>query len=215
MPRRQLDHSLPILDRGQDIPRHEDPALTAFLQRHIDEVLSKDPTPPPCHHCGSHQVVLRYRGRPPNGIPYFNCRHCGKGFNRRTGTALQSFLRCDKLEAFLPLLSQQRSIANASERLGVSHRMLSRWVRVFRQWLLRLDPSGEWEAKVKLGIRPELPALECPRCGNREHFFRLGFVDGRHQGKRMFQCKACRRCVSEPDEHFRMRIASRAGATEK
>jgi len=213
MPIRRLDHALPVLDRGQGFPWREDPALTAFLQGHIAEALSKNPDPPACHYCGGHQVTLRYRGRPPNGIPYFNCQQCGKGFNRRTGTALQSFLRCDKLDAFLPLLSQQRSIASTSDMLGVSRAMLARWVRVFRKWLLELDPSGEWEAKVRLGMRPELPKLQCPSCDNQQQFFRHGFVDGNRQGKRLFRCKACGRCVSEPDEHFARRKAA-AAATE-
>ncbi|WP_374439998.1 DUF746 domain-containing protein [Pseudomonas panipatensis] len=204
---RILDHALPVHEHGQSLPRHEDPELTAYLHRHIRAVFSRDTTPPPCYYCSSQQVALRYRGLPPNGIPYFTCKRCGKGFNRRTGTALQSFLRSDKLDAFLPLLSQQRSIASAGEMLGVSASMLKRWVRVFRKWLLKLDPSGEWEARVKLGMVPDLPHLQCPNCGNREHFFRHGFVDGNHQGKRMFRCKLCRRCVTEPDAHFSQRKA--------
>ncbi|WP_178119598.1 DUF746 domain-containing protein [Pseudomonas sp. SCB32] len=167
--------------------------------------MSKDPTPPACFHCNSSKVILRYRGSPPRGIPYFNCQRCGKGFNRRTGTALQSFLRAEKLNEFLPLLSQQRSIASASLILDVSPAMVQRWVKVFRVWLLKLDSTGHWEAQVKLGMQPELPPLTCPKCGNETFFFRHGFVDGNQDGKRMFRCKLCNRCVVEPDEHFRNR----------
>lgn len=117
---RQLDHALPLFDTPTTPPRPEDPLLTAYLQQHIAQALSKNPTPPDCFHCNSSNVTLRYRGRPPRGIPYFKCQHCGKGFNRRTGTALQSFLRAEKLDEFLPLLSQQRSIASASLKLGVA-----------------------------------------------------------------------------------------------
>jgi hypothetical protein len=43
------------------------------------------------------------------------------------------------------LLSQQMTYRDAARLLDVSESMVARWVRVFRKWLLDLDPSGWME----------------------------------------------------------------------
>jgi len=195
MNKRQFDPNLPLFSgRHHVLPDTEDKELTAYLTKLVDEIFSQDLHSPPCPYCAGHSATLRYKGRPPNGIPYFNCDACGRGFNRRTGTALQGFREKDKLPAFIRLLSQQRPAQDAASLLKVNHSMIMRWVRVFRGWLLELDPSGYWESKVRLGIKPPLPDLECPHCGNRTGFYRQGFIYSAETGKpsiRQYRCHSC------------------------
>ncbi|KWA03261.1 hypothetical protein WL26_01640 [Burkholderia cepacia] len=53
--------------------------------------------------------------------------------------------------AVFPWLSCECSISHAARMVGLSPEALTGRVRRFRLWLLRLDPSGEMERKVRLG----------------------------------------------------------------
>ena len=66
---------------------------------------------------------------------------------------MANMLRRDMLFAFLPWLSCQRPLAHAAEALGTTPDAVKAWVRRFRQWLLVLDPSGQYEQRVRLGLK--------------------------------------------------------------
>ncbi|MGY5810174.1 DUF746 domain-containing protein [Rhizobium sp. LEGMi198b] len=173
----------------------EDPELTAFLMAEIEEAYSLSLDPPACFYCQSSNTVLRYKGISPTGTPYFSCKSCGQGFSRRTGTALVGFRKRESLTAFVPMLSQQMTMAEAADRLDVMQDMVARWVRVFRAWLLDLDPSGRLHAKIKLGIKPSVAHLACPHCGVFGQLDFAGYAP-RDNGKklvRQFQCNNCRK----------------------
>lgn len=131
----------------------EDLDLTAFLLLHIDAVLSSNPEPrPTCFHCGSVQVGIgRYRNAlSGHRIPRFLCRTCNWEFTRLHGTPLYN-RRLQKVDALLRLLSLPISCASAAEMLRTGSVQISDWVRELRSWLLELDPTGQWEALVRLG----------------------------------------------------------------
>lgn len=197
MNKRRFDTDLPVFKgRYALIPDTEDRELSAFLEKRIKQIFSKKLHPVVCPHCGHRSATLRYRGKPPSGIPYFNCNACGRGFNRRTGTALQGFREKDKLPVFIRLLSQQRPVEDAVRALDVSPAMIARWVRVFRQWLLEIDLSGYWESKVRLGIRPDIPDIECRRCGSTTGFWRYGFYYSAATGEQLSRQYRCQNCGS-------------------
>ncbi|WP_413227072.1 DUF746 domain-containing protein [Burkholderia sp. AU30280] len=53
------------------------------------------------------------------------------------------------------MLGWREGFDAAAHELDVGHKVVRRWVRVWRQWLIRLDPSGEMEARVRLGVPPQ------------------------------------------------------------
>ncbi|MFC2254909.1 DUF746 domain-containing protein [Labrys portucalensis] len=180
---------------------NEDKELSAFLTVAIEEAFSLNPEPPACPHCRSGRTILCHKGTVSNGIPCFTCRDCKRSYSRRTGTPLQGFRERHKLLDVVAMLSQQMPVIEAARRLEVSRHMLSRWVPAFRQWLLKLDPSGHMEAKVKLGLRPSIRQLPCPHCGRRGHLRPWGYSP-RQSGqddwiqRRQFTCDACGRSSS-------------------
>jgi hypothetical protein len=97
--------------------------------------------------------------------------------------------------AFAAMLSQQIPYAAAAEKLDLYPMVVSRWTRRMRAWLLQLDPTGYWEAKVRLGVLPPAPVAKCPSCGHTGPVTFLGFIPAeRVHGERMRQCRcgACR-----------------------
>lgn len=180
--------------RGGPRALHDpDPDLRSFFLSEIEEAWSNSIDPPACFHCHSLNTVLRYKGRPPGGTPYFTCNHCTKGFSRRTGTPFEGFRKRDKLEQFVHLLSQQISVAEASRQLSITQIMTGRWLRIFSEWLQQRDPSGRLSAKIRLGQKPPLSHMACPKCGQRSNLSFYGLVtlkDG-HTVKRQVRCQAC------------------------
>lgn len=172
-----------------------DPDLRSFFLSEIEEAWSHSIDPPACVHCHSLNTVLRYKGRPPGGTPYFTCNQCAKGFSRRTGTPFEGFRRRDKLEQFVHLLSQQISVAEASRQLGVTQIMTGRWLRIFSEWLQQRDPSGRLVAKIRLGQKPPLSQVACPKCGQRSHlsFYGLATLKDGLTVRRQVRCHACGR----------------------
>lgn len=89
----------------------------------------------------------------------------------------------------IPLLSRQMSLLQAGERLGRAQKAVLSWLLAFRSYLLELDPTGHWEARVRLGVRIA-PHAQCVRCG-----FDGGFESGGFdpQGRRRIRCPHCGR----------------------
>ncbi|WP_432207593.1 DUF746 domain-containing protein [Burkholderia stagnalis] len=52
------------------------------------------------------------------------------------------------------MLGWRERFGAAASELDVGHKVVRRWVRAWRQWLILLDPSGEMEARVRLGVPP-------------------------------------------------------------
>jgi transposase-like protein len=149
--------------------------------------------------------VLRYEGLTPQATPYFSCLTCERGFSRKTGKPLEGFRCRDRLPAFIRLLSQQKPVSVASRALKVSPQMVKRWVDAFRAWLLAIDPSGHWEAKIRLGIKAPAPRIACPRCGA-ERLRPLGFASRKERPsiKRIYRCQACGASRSFAAEKIRL-----------
>ncbi|AIO35481.1 hypothetical protein DM39_3517 [Burkholderia cenocepacia] len=153
----------------------EDRELTAFLQRHIDALLSSNSEPrPPCFHCGSVHVGIQGYRNALSGqrIPRFLCRTCNREFTRLHGTPLYG-RHAQKMEALIPLLSQPISRAEVTAMLGIASMNIATKVKELRAWLLELDSTGKWETRVRLGGLPTaiLPAQwQFEEAGAREDF---------------------------------------------
>ncbi|BEH70577.1 hypothetical protein AQ765_07470 [Burkholderia pseudomallei] len=78
---------------------------------------------------------------------------CRRYFSRTAGTPLgEKHLK--KLDLFVSLLSQPTSCLEAGKQMGSLPDDIGQRVKVWRAWLLQLDPSGQWERRVRLGGRP-------------------------------------------------------------
>ncbi|WP_098495034.1 DUF746 domain-containing protein [Collimonas sp. PA-H2] len=189
LPKRVFSADVPqFKQNGGVLPDTEDTELTAFLDDALQEIYSKSEVPPPCPFCKSTNTGLASRPHARLPLPSFLCRTCRlRQFNRVTGTPLMR-LRAAKLPAFIHLLSQQMSYAEAMRRLGVDYTAVENWTKKFRTWLLQLDPSGKWEARVRLGIKVR-PHIQCPYCGlEGEKHFSAFLV-----GQRAIRCPDCNR----------------------
>lgn len=194
-PVRQFDLSIPLKRfNGQVSPDTEDTDLTEFVRAHLAGVFSLSKEPPACARCGDRHTRLRRSARPGQvRLPAFLCLTCKRQFNRLTGTPLANMSKRESpsaLMAFAAMLSQQMPYAAAAEKLNLHAMVVSRWTGRMRAWLLQLDPSGHWEAKVRLGVRPPDPVAKCPSCGHTGPVTFLGFVPPeRVHGERMRQCR--------------------------
>jgi len=180
------------------LPRRwaEDEELTNFLRTHVDEVLSDSAEPPPCPHCGSHVTRLASARRADSPLPQFQCRACARLYSRATRTPLAKTLRKDIAYGILPLLSQHRPLADAADRLGTTPEIVKAWVRRFREWLLVLDPAGNYEKRVRLGLKAPWPMMDCPHCLQRVEARPHGFKRTRKRTaaeikRRLFRCTGC------------------------
>ncbi|MGU7817099.1 DUF746 domain-containing protein, partial [Burkholderia sp. AW49-1] len=132
----------------------EDQELTAFLTAQIAALLSESHEPRPhCPRCGGgHITSAGFRTRPIGRLPMFECQACQRYFGRTVDTPLgEKHLK--KLDLFVSLLSQPISCLEAGERMGSLSSDIAERVTAWRSWLLRLDPSGQWERRVRLGGR--------------------------------------------------------------
>ncbi|KVO12613.1 DNA-binding protein [Burkholderia ubonensis] len=133
----------------------EDQELTTFLSAQIAALLSESHEPRPrCPRCGGgHISSAGFRTRPIGRLPMFECQTCQRYFSRTAGTPLgEKHLK--KLDLFVSLLSQPISCTDAGERMGSLSNDISQRVVGWRVWLLQLDPSGQWERRIRLGGRP-------------------------------------------------------------
>ncbi|WP_211468445.1 DUF746 domain-containing protein, partial [Collimonas silvisoli] len=191
--RRFLVDQLQFRRAGGSFPDTEDKKLTAYLEQALAEVYSKSKQPIACPHC--HSRYTRWERRSDSSaLPRFKCLTCKRAFNRLTGTPLKQLAR-DRLPAFIPFLSQQIPYEEACRHLDICYPTVQSWTKKFRKWLLQLDPTGKWEAKVRLGIKTR-PYIRCPRCGvDGEKRF---FSDSPTAGRRLF-CPACGSTFSVSD----------------
>lgn len=153
------------------------------------DLIHHSPTPAPrCPHCDG----LRIRPDRPSGkskLPIYFCHACKKRFNRLTGTPFARLHNLAKGTEMIPLLSRQMSLLQAGERLGRTQKAVLSWLLAFRRYLLELDPTGRWEARVRLGVRVA-PRARCTKCG-----FEGGFLSGGFdpQRRRRIRCPKCGR----------------------
>ncbi len=165
----------------------EDKELTAYLQRELEQVQSLSLHPCACPRCGSRQTALKNRPDAYSRRPTFKCKSCRRRFNRLTGTPLARLHYPELMPEFIRLLSQQVPYEEASRRLGLDYNAVQNWAKKFRLWLLQLDPSGQWEARVRLGIKPRAH-IRCPRCGDEGG---KQFSGKNGAGERRLTCFAC------------------------
>ncbi|WP_414144562.1 DUF746 domain-containing protein [Burkholderia stagnalis] len=136
------------------VQRCEDPVLSAFLLERIDKALSLDPTPVPCPWCGGERTSY-HPYRRPSGLPGFRCQSCLAYFTRVSNTPLLLPRAREHARRFISMLGWRESFDAAARELDVGHKVVRRWVRVWRQWLILLDPSGKMETRVRLGVPPQ------------------------------------------------------------
>ncbi|MEF9416822.1 DUF746 domain-containing protein [Ralstonia sp. SM1864_UCD524_TZ4] len=202
----RFDVHLPVRRRSAYARAVEEaPELTAFLEVAIAQALSRDKAPPVCRRCASSNTRLASKPRSASDMPTFKCYGCGRHFNRLVGTPLARITRKDALPGFVRLLSQQRPLADAVRELKLDERVARQWVDKFRIWLLQLDPSGRYEAMVRLGLKPAEPTLFCPRCQATRKVAFHGYVQGSNhlpyeKRVRQFRCKTCQTFVREEPE---------------
>ncbi|MDN8070557.1 DUF746 domain-containing protein [Burkholderia vietnamiensis] len=172
-----------------DDAQTEDGDLTDYLMRAWYGLIQPSPTPVPrCPHCDG----LHIRAERPSGkskLPTYFCHTCKKSFNRLTGTPFARLQNLPKGTEMIPLLSRQMSLLQAGERLGRTQKAILSWLLAFRRYLLDLDPSGQWEARVRLGVRVA-PRARCARCSF-EGGFSAGGFDA--QRRRRIRCPKCGR----------------------
>ncbi|WP_080436263.1 DUF746 domain-containing protein [Burkholderia ubonensis] len=172
-----------------DDAQTEDVDLTDYLMRAWYDLIHPSPTPVPrCPHCDG----LRIRAERPSGkskLPTYFCHTCKRSFNRLTGTPFAGLQNLAKGTEMIPLLSRQMSLLQAGERLVRTQKAILSWLLAFRRYLLELDPTGRWEARVRLGVRVA-PRARCTKCG-----FEGGFLSGGFdpQRRRRIRCPKCGR----------------------
>lgn len=204
MPHAQrFDYGQPLTTTSP-LPRRyaEDTELTAYLEAEIAKVMSRRIEPIPCcPHClGGGTRFTRRHAKPPF-LPEFQCATCMRRFTRPTGTPMANIVRKDMLATLLPLLSQQRSVAQVADQFDVTAETIIGWVRHFRTWLLKLDPSGRYEQRVRLGLKAPWPVLPCSNCGQEAPAKPSGFAQRKYVSARrlrQFRCSACNRFFTVP-----------------
>ncbi len=187
---RQFDATVGAITANEPVSDEltEDLGLTDFLTRSWLDLVNQQPTPlPRCPHCDG----LRIRPDRTKGgsLPSFFCHGCKRSFNRLTGTPFSHLVNRAKGAAMIPLLSRQMSLDQAGKRLGRTKKAVLSWLLAFRRWLLELDPSGQLEARVRLGVRVA-PHASCLRCGFEGAFLSGGFDP---QRRRRIRCPRCGR----------------------
>ncbi|WP_199544941.1 DUF746 domain-containing protein [Paraburkholderia kururiensis] len=192
------------LNTKSPLPRRyaEDTELTAYLEAEIAKVFSHAIEPVPCcPHCLGEDTRFTRRHRKPPFLPEFQCGSCMRRFTRPTGTPMMNMLRKDMLPTLLPLLSQHRPVAQVVDQFDVTAETITGWVRHFRTWLLRLDPSGRYEQRVRLGLKAPWPILHCSNCGQEAPAKPSGFAHRKSVSPgrlRLFRCSACKRFFNVP-----------------
>lgn len=190
-PARRFDLSVALAPATGPVgdERAADVALTDYLTRAWLELASPSPTPVPrCPHCDG-VLTQPSRAGGANKLPGYFCRACERSFNRLTGTPFARLRNRTKGAAIIPLLSHQTALVHVGERIGMSVEGLLSWLLAFRRYLLELDPSGRWEARVRLGMHV-LPHARCARCGFEGGFYSGGFDP---QRRRRIRCPRCGR----------------------
>ena len=191
-PVRQFDATVGAITARESVDDAltEGKALTAYLHRVWSDLVNPLPDPVPCcPHCDGQRVRPN---RPKRGkLPQFFClcHGCQREFNRFTGTPFARLQNRIKGANMIPLLSRQMSLLQAGERLGRTQKAMLSWLLAFRSYLLELDPTGLWEAKMRLGVRMA-PRAQCTRCGFDGGFEAGGFDP---QGRRRVRCPHCGR----------------------
>lgn len=143
----------PVLHGSADAG--EDKKLTEFLTGLLAALLAPSHDPRPrCPRCGAgHINSAGFRTRPIGRLPMFECQTCRRYFSRTAGTPLgEKHLK--RLDLFVSLQSQPISCLEAGKQMGSLPDDIGERVKVWRAWLLQLDPSGQWERRIRLGGRP-------------------------------------------------------------
>ena len=125
-----------------------------FLLVRIDKALSLDQTPVPCPWCGGDRTSY-HSYRRPSGLPCFRCQSCLAYFTRVSNTPLLFPRARAHARRFVTMLGWREGFDAAAHELDVGHKVVRRLVRVWQQGLILLDPSGEMEARVWLGVQPQ------------------------------------------------------------
>lgn len=198
----RFDIHLPVRRRSaHERVVEETPELTAFLEAAITRAFSLDHEPPVCPRCGSSNTRFVSKPRSNRDVPKFACHGCGRHFNRLVSTPLARLTRKDALPGFIRLLSQQRPLRDAIDALKLDERSAKQWVGKFRSWLLQLDPSGHYEAMVRLGLKPAAPVLFCSGCQDMRQVTFFGYAQGSthlpyERRLRKFRCQTCQTVLS-------------------
>lgn len=182
----------------------EDLELGAFLRARIAEVLSPHHEPlPGCPRCGGSDVrTFGRESRMSGRRPVFYCRACRSTFRRVYGTPFYRRAYMHKLDQLIPLLSLPLSFSQAGDLTGSLPADIHRRVLELREWLLRLDPTGQWERRIRLGgrlaeVHPEpLRFSEAGACEDTELTARLTAAFDEINGLSPYPVPSCPWCGS-------------------
>lgn len=138
-----------------------DAELAAYLEAAWQVLRSEAAIAPACPHCGADDA----HACAPSGdeLPQFRCRHCRRRFTRLSATPLARLRHVDRFAQIFPLLARSMSLAEAARQLEVKAETVAHWSTQIRQWLLMLDPSGQWERRVQLGVHYAVVPAGTPR----------------------------------------------------
>ncbi|WP_223270622.1 DUF746 domain-containing protein, partial [Ralstonia pseudosolanacearum] len=101
-----------------------------------------DPVPS-CPRCGGTQIHKKgYAPLQTGPLPTYQCEGCDHYFSRLSGTPLSGHRIRRSAEELITMLPQAIGCPEAARRLGVMERTIRNTVRMFRRWVLELDPSG-------------------------------------------------------------------------
>ncbi|MGO4325907.1 DUF746 domain-containing protein [Cupriavidus sp. 2TAF22] len=127
-----------------------DADLATFLLSAWRRLHTASRRPPRCPRCGERAA---FHSTDEGGLPQFQCTGCRQPFTRLTGTPVGRLRLGDKAEAFFGLASRQITVAEAARRLLIKSETVRHWSLQTRLWLLSLDPKGDWERRMLLGVR--------------------------------------------------------------
>jgi transposase-like protein len=148
--------------------------LSQFLRQHMHALMSSEVESfPRCRYCAGARIARNaFQMHSTGRLPHYSCSNCGGSFNRLTLTPLGKRTSRAGLDALIDLLPQPLSYSDAGRRLRSADNTVRAYVRLFRRWLLVLDPRGEYERLRQLGRRlsaiRKIPSPEFSEAGARE-----------------------------------------------
>ncbi|WP_180964265.1 MULTISPECIES: DUF746 domain-containing protein [Ralstonia] len=160
------------------LDQQEDVALTAFLMSWVHEALSPSIAAGPCPKCASERTAY-YEVMKASGLPSFKCRDCGGYFSRITHSPLLRARARTLAHRLIPMLGWRNTAETAARALGVNAAWIEASVLAWRKHLMRLDPSGAMESRVRLDLPMDLSPQVRERIKQRNRWLHRAWRKGK------------------------------------